>query len=366
MSSPFQVVSSTMASTKNPFEKLSQSSAFASPSSRGSASLPQEYSGLNIKENDESEDEIMDPNKTLQMFSFSQPSLPKADPEPEESDDEDEDVNEEEGQPIKEQLLDEKKPSPFDSQKRTRRPHLQEALEMSLNRKSVATKELEHATLGLDVEDKHFYYFSGRPVLVRSAVVERRQCRPAVVQLGATPKISDIDDRPRKREEAVIGSSVPLDLPNECSLDPAEIDFVQLPDITGVKAVQSFSSKHDLEGSEDDEPNELYISKCRAVNRPVEGAERVQKEYRVEIQGTLLPLAVKVLWAVFTERLLTGCSFNATSDVRSHGLNLRPLLHESSSSDDGEVFVSPKALDQLRFDKDSNEYAWPTVDKGVV
>lgn len=88
----------------------------------------------------------MDPNKTLQMFSFSQPSLPKTDPEPEESDDEDEDVNEE-GQPIKEQLLDEKKPSSFDSQKRTRRPHLQEALEMSLNRKSVATKELEVPTI---------------------------------------------------------------------------------------------------------------------------------------------------------------------------------------------------------------------------
>lgn len=58
MSSPFQVVSPTMASTKNPFEKLSQSSVFASPSSRGSASLPKEYSGLNIKENDESEVEF--------------------------------------------------------------------------------------------------------------------------------------------------------------------------------------------------------------------------------------------------------------------------------------------------------------------
>src|ERR1700749_3128990 len=55
MSSPFQVVSPTMASTKNPFEKLTQSSAFASPSSRGSAFLPEDYSGLNIKENDESE-----------------------------------------------------------------------------------------------------------------------------------------------------------------------------------------------------------------------------------------------------------------------------------------------------------------------
>lgn len=39
----------------------------------------------------------------------------------------------------------------------------------------------------------------------------------------------------------------------------AEIGFVQLPDITGVKAVQSFSSKHDLEGSEDDEPSEMYV-----------------------------------------------------------------------------------------------------------
>ncbi|KAI9239463.1 MAG: hypothetical protein BYD32DRAFT_411289 [Podila humilis] len=206
-----------------------------------------------------------------------------------------------------------------------------------------------------------------------------------------------------------------------------DIGFTQLPNITGVIAVQSFSSKHDLEGSDDDEPGEIsnlkgkpfqlpkekglsdtllfksnaevhglftyllnlkasyedgflyqspclisstpflhaalkraQISKCRVVSRPVEGSERVQKEYRVEIQGTLLPLAVKVIWAVFTDRLATKCSFNATSDPRSHGLNLRPL-HDLS--DDGEMFVSPKALDQLRFDKDSHEYAWPTVDK---
>lgn len=38
-----------------------------------------------------------------------------------------------------------------------------------------------------------------------------------------------------------------------------DIGFTQLPNITGVIAVQSFSSKHDLEGSDDDEPGEMYV-----------------------------------------------------------------------------------------------------------
>ncbi|KAF9306589.1 hypothetical protein BGZ74_004952 [Mortierella antarctica] len=417
MSSPFQVVSPTMASTKNPFEKLSQSGVFASPSSRGSASLPEEYSGLNIKENDESEDEIMDPNKTLQMFSFSQPSQPKADPEPEESDDEDEEVNEEEEQPIQEQLLDEKKPSPFDSQKRMRRPHLQEALEMSLNRKSVVTKELEVPTILADASKTSSTKYTkcsvppldwtlktGMSVTSPDDLswCDQRSSSEDIAALQwfnseqhqkTQTSTTDPESARRRLLAAAYHWTYPTNAPsipqvqsinrllksatNMTASEKAKIGFVQLPDITGVKAVQSFSSKHDLEGSEDDEPSEIapflhaalkraQISKCRVVSRPVEGSERVQKEYRVEIQGTLLPLAVKVLWAVFTDRLATGCSFNATSDVRSHGLNLRPLLHESSSSDESEVFVSPKALDQLRFDKDSDEYAWPTVDKGVV
>ncbi|KAG0097929.1 hypothetical protein BGZ93_001620 [Podila epicladia] len=541
MSSPFQVVSPTMGSTKNPFEKLSQSSVFASPSSRRSASLPEEYSGLDIKENDESEDDIMDPNKTLQMFSFSQPSQPKTDPEPEESDDEDEDVNEE-GQPIQEQLLDEKKPTPFDSQKRTRRPHLQEALEMSLNRKSVMTKELDIPTILTDTsrasstkytkrsappldwtlktgmsitspddlswcdqrswsEDiaalqwfnseqrqrqtsttdpesvrrrllaaaYHWTYPTNAPSIPQVQSINRLLKSATNMTASEKASISEMFSRSSEWKQSftalyqsyrngacthfyyvsktwtILFQHGSLSLSGELEatltystpglrkvLRDEEIGFVQLPDITGVKAVHSFSSKHDLEGSEDDEPSEIsalkgrsqipkekglsdtlffqgnaevhglftyllnlkasyedgflyqspclisstpflhaalkraQISKCRVVSRPVEGSERVQKEYRVEIQGTLLPLAVKILWAVFTDRLATGCSFNATSDARSHGLNLRPLLHESSSSDEGELFISPKALDQLRFDKDSNEYAWPTVDKGVV
>lgn len=41
-----------------------------------------------------------------------------------------------------------------------------------------------------------------------------------------------------------------------------DIGFTQLPNITGVIAVQSFSSKHDLEGSDDDEPGEMYVFLC--------------------------------------------------------------------------------------------------------
>ncbi|KAG0035359.1 hypothetical protein BGZ81_008957 [Podila clonocystis] len=539
MSSPFQVVSPTMASTKNPFEKLSQRSVFASPSSKGSASLPEEYSDLNIKENGDSEDEIMDPNKTLQMFSFPQSSQPKADPDPEESDDEDE-MNEEEEQP---HILDEKKPSPFDSLKRTRRPHLQEALEMSLNRKSAPAKELEvptiltdssktsstkytkrstapldwtlktgmsitspddlswcdqrsssediaalqwfnserhqkHQTATTDPESArrrllaavyHWTYPTNAPSTPQAQSINRLLKSATNMSASEKASISEMFSRSSEWKQSftalyqsyrngactyfyymskswtILFQHGSISLSGELEailtystpglrkvLRDEDVGFVQLPDITGVKAVHSFSSKHDLEGSEDDEPSEIsnlkgrsqipkekglsdtllfqgnaevhglftyllnlkasyedgflyqspslisstpflhaalkraQISKCRVVSRPVEGSEKVQKEYRVEIQGTLLPVAVKVLWTVFTNRLATGCSFNATSDVRSHGLNLRPLLHESSSSDEGEVFVGPKALDQLRFDKVSNEYEWPTVDKGMI
>ncbi|KAG0032881.1 hypothetical protein BGZ82_006340 [Podila clonocystis] len=413
MSSPFQVVSPTMASTKNPFEKLSLSSVFASHSSRGSASLPEEYSDLNIKENGDSEDEIMDPNKTLQMFSFPQPSQPKADPDPEESDDEDE-INEEEEQP---HLLDEKKSSSFDSLKRTRRPHLQEALEMSLNRKSAPAKELEVPTILTDSSKTSSTKYTKRSTPPMDWTLKTGMSITSPDDLSWCDQRSSSEDiaalqwfnseqhqkhqtvttDPESARRRLLAAAYhwtyPTNAPstpqaqsinrllksatNMSASEKAKVGFVELPDITGVKAVHSFSSKHDLEGSEDDEPSKItpflhaalkraQISKCRVVSRPVEGSEKVQKEYRVEIQGTLLPVAVKVLWAVFTNRLATGCSFNATSDVRSHGLNLRPLLRESSSSDEGEIFVSPKAMDQLRFDKDSNEYAWPTVDKGMV
>ncbi|KAF9374834.1 hypothetical protein CPC16_001052 [Podila verticillata] len=462
MSSPFQVVSSTMASTKNPFEKLTQSCAFASPSSRGSASLPEAYSGLEIKENDESEDEIMDPNRTLQMFSFSQPSQPKADPDPEESDDEDEDegVKEEEEQAIQEQNeLDEKRPTPFDSQRRIRRPQLHEALEMSLNRKSVVTKELEVPTILKDATKTASTKYTKRSTppldwaLKTSMSItspddlswcDQRSSSEDIAALQwfnseQHPQTSTADPESARRRlmAAAYHWTYPTNAP---SIPQAQSINRLLKSATNMTAndkasisemfsrsSECFSSKHDLEGSDDDEPGEIsilkgkpfqlpkekglsdtllfksnaevhglftyllnlkasyedgflyqspclisstpflhaalkraQISKCRVVSRPVEGSERVQKEYRVEIQGTLLPLAVKVIWAVFTDRLATKCSFNATSDPRSHGLNLRPL-HDLS--DDGEMFVSPKALDQLRFDKDSHEYAWPTVDK---
>ncbi|KAF9411381.1 hypothetical protein BGZ94_001370 [Podila epigama] len=218
-----------------------------------------------------------------------------------------------------------------------------------------------------------------------------------------------------------------------------DIAFTQIPDITGVKAVQSFSSKHDLEGDEDDEvqdgsrqqssdpitrrsPNEkqlsntllfkghvevlglfsyllnlktsyedgfLYqspslisgtpflhaalkraqISKCRTVSRPGGGAEnKVLKEYRIEIQGVLLPDSVREIWSLFADRLESGYSYTGTSEVRSHGLNLRPLIGDSATpkadkDKDRDDFLSPKALDQFRFDKFKHQYILPSVEK---
>ena len=44
---------------------------------------------------------------------------------------------------------------------------------------------------------------------------------------------------------------------------------------------------------------DLQISKCKVVGRSVQGTDKMQKEYRIEIHGTILPNSVKDLYQIF-------------------------------------------------------------------
>ncbi|KAG0049063.1 hypothetical protein BGZ83_006070 [Gryganskiella cystojenkinii] len=113
------------------------------------------------------------------------------------------------------------------------------------------------------------------------------------------------------------------------------------------------------------------VSKCRLVSKNVEGTDIMQREYRIEIRGTLLPTSVKDLCGICNEQqLLTGYKFTAQSDTRSHGLNLRPLHkdnadsgtklrdHKTHSLLSENPFIGTKALDQFKFDASSQTYSW--------
>ncbi|KAG0304475.1 hypothetical protein BGZ98_005467 [Dissophora globulifera] len=103
------------------------------------------------------------------------------------------------------------------------------------------------------------------------------------------------------------------------------------------------------------------VSKCRTVSRPVEGTDRVQKEFRVDIQGFLLPTSVRDLHlTVASQQQLIGYNSNSESDARSLGLNLRGLLVDGKNSTEKSMFVSPKSLDQLRYDHTLQRYLWMT------
>ncbi|KAG0216555.1 hypothetical protein BGX28_000069 [Mortierella sp. GBA30] len=101
------------------------------------------------------------------------------------------------------------------------------------------------------------------------------------------------------------------------------------------------------------------LSKCKIVSKPVEGTDRIQREFRVEIEGTLLPMSVQALHSVFVDQQPTGYTCIASSDARSHGLNMRPLVPDLSSDKTASgAFVSPKALDQLQYDRSVRLFSW--------
>ncbi|KAF9436107.1 hypothetical protein BGZ76_004816 [Entomortierella beljakovae] len=101
------------------------------------------------------------------------------------------------------------------------------------------------------------------------------------------------------------------------------------------------------------------ISKCRVVNKFVEGTEQMRAEFRVDIQGIILPTSIKELSYVFADlQSPNGYSCVSSSEARSLGLNLRPLSDDQKSVTETEAFVSSKALDQLRYSHNLKQYSW--------
>ncbi|KAG0009050.1 hypothetical protein BGZ80_002794 [Entomortierella chlamydospora] len=101
------------------------------------------------------------------------------------------------------------------------------------------------------------------------------------------------------------------------------------------------------------------ISKCRVVSRHTEGTDKMQTEFRVDVQGTLLPTSVNEFHRVFAgQQRATGYTCVASSEPRSLGLNLRPLLNDQTKSPEIPPFVSPKALDQLRYNHSLKQFSW--------
>ncbi|KAF9361575.1 hypothetical protein BGX26_001580 [Mortierella sp. AD094] len=191
-------------------------------------------------------------------------------------------------------------------------------------------------------------------------------------------------------------------------LEREEIKFERLPNAARKTTVHNFSSKHDLENFEEDDmesiskstassldvhglfsyllnlkpsyedgflhqsPNLIagvpflhaalkraQISKCRIVSRHIEGTDKMQTEFRVDVQGTLLPMSVKELHEVFAgQQRATGYTCTASSEARSLGMNLRPLLSDQMKSPEIAPFVSPKALDQLRYNHNLKQFSW--------
>ncbi|KAF9575592.1 hypothetical protein EC968_002528 [Mortierella alpina] len=207
-------------------------------------------------------------------------------------------------------------------------------------------------------------------------------------------------------------------------LEDEEIKFLRLPTMGGKVTVHSLSSKHDLERLDDDELDSLtttpfqipskqdfsdtllfkgqvdvhglfgyllnlktsyedgylyqsptliagvpflhaalkrsQMTKCKTISKHIEGTNEIQREFRVEMEGILLPTSVQALHRVFQDQQQpTGYTCVTSSDARTHGLNLRPLaqdLNEAKNTHD--AFVSAKALDNLQYDQTLRLYSW--------
>ncbi|KAI7817630.1 hypothetical protein BC939DRAFT_319251 [Gamsiella multidivaricata] len=106
------------------------------------------------------------------------------------------------------------------------------------------------------------------------------------------------------------------------------------------------------------------ISKCRVVSKHIEGTDKMQREFRVDIHGTLLPTSTRELCNIFANqyRQSTGYTYVAASDPRSFGLNLRPLLAAreltSESTTSPSPYISPKAMDQMRYNHATKQFTW--------
>ncbi|KAF9940497.1 hypothetical protein BGZ67_007467 [Mortierella alpina] len=206
-------------------------------------------------------------------------------------------------------------------------------------------------------------------------------------------------------------------------LEDDEIKFLRLPTMGGKVTIHSLSSKHDLERLDDEsgsltktpfqmpskqdlsdtllfksqvevhglfgyllnlktsyEDGYLYqsptliagvpflhaalkrsqMTKCKTISKHIEGTNQIQREFRVEMEGILLPTSVEALHCVFQDQQQpTGYTCITSSDARSHGLNLRPLaLDPRGVKDTNDTFVSAKALDHLQYDQRLRLFSW--------
>ncbi|KAG9068048.1 hypothetical protein KI688_011640 [Linnemannia hyalina] len=489
MSSPFQVVTTSLKGTKNPFEKLA-----VAPPKSASNSLSADYAALHIDEDqtDDLQDESMDPNKTLQMFSFSQNSVATTTATKEifsESDDDD-------GVNDTDQLQDNQSTSTTDTPLKhevnppsLKRPRLQEALEMSLLTVSMLTPIAPEVSnvkkksgsvykttaalpvdwtlkssisitspdsltwcdhiLPMDEIDALQHFISSQKAFSNPQSEQGLDHSPRIRVLSATYHWIYPTNTPSVHQ----AQNVSKLLKNAINMS-SNINYEQLETLGGKVAVHHFSSKHDLDHLEDQDGDEtltpssstpfqlpqkkdlsstllfrgqvdvhglfsyllnmktsyedgflyqspsliagvpflhaalkraqptlrsaltnisslfmammnLQVSKCKVVSRSVQGTGKMQKEYRIEIHGTILPNSVKDLYQTLaTQQQPLGYSCISTSDARSHGLNLRPLLSETADTDTevsarhAEALASAKSLDQFRYDHTLQQYVW--------
>ncbi|KAF9140512.1 hypothetical protein BG015_001604 [Linnemannia schmuckeri] len=461
MSSPFQVVTTSLKGTKNPFEKLA-----VAPSKPASNSLSTDYAALHIDEDqtDDLQDESMDPNRTLQMFSFSQNSAATtiiATKEPSlESGDDDEDNTDQLQDNLTEDTHDTSL-KPETNSPGLRRPRLQEALEMSLSSISITSSDsltwcdhisptdeidaLQHfissqktfsspqneprLDLGLSPKTRvlsatyHWIYPTNTPSVHQAQNISKLLKNASNMSSSDKTAITELFSRSAEWKQSFraiyqsfrngacpyfyyVGTSwtilfqhgsVSLSGESEAlltnstpglwkALKDEDINYEQLENLGGKVAVTHFSSKHDLDHLEDQDQDEtqpattdaltypfyllmltmkLQISKCKMVSRPVQGTDKMQKEYRIEIHGIVLPNSVKDLYQTFAaQQRPGGYSCISTSDARSHGLNLRPLHSETADTDMetstrlAGIFASAKSLDQFRYDYTLQQYIW--------
>ncbi|KAG0259065.1 hypothetical protein BG011_002845 [Mortierella polycephala] len=103
------------------------------------------------------------------------------------------------------------------------------------------------------------------------------------------------------------------------------------------------------------------LSKHKVVSKHIEGTDTLQKEFRIELDGVILPTLFKELCNVFAkQQSVAGYTCVASSDSRSHGLNLRPLLRNPNNDEDTSDanFVSPRALDNVRYNPNEQRFTW--------
>ncbi|KAF9192340.1 hypothetical protein BGZ51_005733 [Haplosporangium sp. Z 767] len=421
MSSPFQVLSPSLKTAKNPFEKLAPaiptSDLVLSSAAVESVQLKEEEE----EEEEDDQDEALDPSKTLQMFSFSQTvarRMSVSAPDEELPEDEEE---HEQHQGAEQDSKDGNTDSIPDIQPiQSRKPRLHEALEMSLNLNRLRTTQEFQApvpsntapkklgtewktaeTLPLDWTLKSSIIITSRDTLHGSV---SKSGNLEATLTNSTPGLRKVlDDEEIKYERlpnlggktTVRNFSSKHDLqgfddkesearPEAATKSPFQIELK--PELSDTLLFQGQVDVHGLfsylltlktsyeDGFLYNSPNLIagvpflhaalkraQLSKCKVVSKHIEDTETLQKEFRIEIDGVVLPTLVKELYNVFAkQQSLAGYTCVTSSDSRSNGLNLRPLLRNPDNDEDtfDASFVSPRALENVRYSPNEQQFSW--------